>query len=113
MPAGHRAEPPLVPAALERRDAVGLRGVQAGPGRTSRRASPRRPARTEPVLVSIFLDGGIDSLSVLAPSATAIYRTLRPRLALAAGAARAFAEDPRLRWNPPRRRSPTCTARAR
>ena len=55
---------------------------------------------SEPVLVSIFLDGGIDSLSVLAPTTDPIYRRLRPSLALPPGAGTAFAEDPRLRWNP-------------
>ncbi len=52
------------------------------------------------VLVSIFLDGGIDSLSVLAPTTDPIYRSLRPTLALPEGAGTAFTEDPRLRWNP-------------
>ena len=52
------------------------------------------------VLVSIFLDGGIDSLSVLAPTTDPIYRSLRPSLALAPGAGTEFTEDSRLRWNP-------------
>ncbi len=55
---------------------------------------------SEPVLVSIFLDGGVDSLSVLAPTTDADYRRLRPSLALPPGAGTAFGEDPRLRWNP-------------
>src|SRR3954452_18495380 len=50
------------------------------------------------VLLNVFLDGGVDSLSVLAPVEDAAYRRLRPQLALAAG--RAFSEDPRLRWHP-------------
>ena len=33
---------------------------------------------SEPVLVSIFLDGGVDSLSVLAPTTDSVYRRLRP-----------------------------------
>ena len=52
------------------------------------------------VLVSIFLEGGIDSLSVLAPTEDPTYRSLRPSLALPVGAGTAFTEDPRLRWNP-------------
>jgi uncharacterized protein (DUF1501 family) len=52
------------------------------------------------VLVSIFFDGGVDSLSVLAPTTDSIYRSLRPTLALPPGAGTPFTEDPRLRWNP-------------
>ena len=52
------------------------------------------------VLVSIFLDGGVDSLSVLSPTTDPIYRSMRPTLALAEGAGTPFAEDPSLRWNP-------------
>jgi uncharacterized protein (DUF1501 family) len=52
------------------------------------------------VLVSIFLDGGIDSLSVLAPTTNSTYQALRPNLALAPGAGTPFAEDPSLRWHP-------------
>jgi uncharacterized protein (DUF1501 family) len=52
------------------------------------------------VLVSIFLAGGIDGLSLLAPTEDPIYQKLRPTLALAPDAGEAFTEDPRLRWNP-------------
>ena len=52
------------------------------------------------VLVSIFLDGGIDSLSVLAPVTDSVYRSLRPLLALSPLAGIPFAEDLRLRWHP-------------
>src|SRR5688572_33149940 len=38
------------------------------------------------VLVSIFLDGGCDSLSVLSPTTDPTYRSLRPNLALPEGA---------------------------
>jgi uncharacterized protein (DUF1501 family) len=54
----------------------------------------------ERVLVSIFLDGGVDSLSVLAPTTDSIYQSLRPTLALPPGAGTPFTEDPSLRWNP-------------
>ena len=52
------------------------------------------------VLVSIFLEGGIDSLSVLSPTADPLYHTLRPNLALPDGIGTPFTEDPTLRWNP-------------
>jgi uncharacterized protein (DUF1501 family) len=50
------------------------------------------------VLVSIFLEGGADSLSVLSPQGDPLYRKLRPKLALAGGTT--FAEDNRLHWHP-------------
>ena len=53
-----------------------------------------------PVLVSIFLSGGIDSLSVLAPVGDPLYRTLRPTLALGESDGTPFTEDSRLRWHP-------------
>jgi len=56
-------------------------------------------APNQPVLVSVFLDGGVDSLSLLAPVADPDYRRLRPKLALP-DSDFAFAEDPRLRWHP-------------
>ena len=52
------------------------------------------------VLVSIFLDGGADALSLLAPTGDPLYRELRPRLALPDGAGPAFAEDDTLSWHP-------------
>ncbi|MEZ5098939.1 MAG: DUF1501 domain-containing protein [Thermoleophilia bacterium] len=55
---------------------------------------------TDPVLVTVFLDGGIDALSVLAPVGDPLYRKLRPTLALPADGGTPFAEDGRLRWHP-------------
>ena len=52
------------------------------------------------VLVSVFLEGGIDSLSVLFPAFDGAYYDLRPRLALKQSDGTPFAEDPRLRWHP-------------
>ena len=52
------------------------------------------------VLVSIFLDGGADALSLLYPATDPLYQQLRPRLALAPGAGPVFAEDPNLTWHP-------------
>jgi uncharacterized protein (DUF1501 family) len=57
-------------------------------------------AGPQKVLVSVFLDGGADSLSMLFPDGDPLYRKLRPRLALPASAGLPFAEDPRLRWHP-------------
>jgi uncharacterized protein (DUF1501 family) len=54
----------------------------------------------QPVLVSIFLPGGADSLSVLYPDSDPLYRKLRPELALPSEAGPVFAEDNRLHWHP-------------
>ena len=58
-----------------------------------------RAAPAAPVLISIFLSGGVDSLSVLAPVADARYRSLRPNLAMAPSDD-LFTEDNRLHWHP-------------
>jgi uncharacterized protein (DUF1501 family) len=63
-------------------------------------AEAAAPVSSGPVLVSVFLDGGADSLSVLFPAGDADYVRLRPTLALGAGSGLPFAEDPRLRWHP-------------
>jgi uncharacterized protein (DUF1501 family) len=52
------------------------------------------------VLVSVFLEGGIDALSVLSPVDDDNYRRLRPTLRLAPGAGPAWTEDSRLQWHP-------------
>jgi uncharacterized protein (DUF1501 family) len=52
-----------------------------------------------PVLVSVFMDGGVDSLSLLFPHGDPDYRRLRPKLALP-DSGLAFSEDSRLRWHP-------------
>jgi uncharacterized protein (DUF1501 family) len=54
----------------------------------------------QPVLVSIFMEGGWDALSVLAPVKETLYHELRPELGLAEGAGPVFSEDPSLMWNP-------------
>jgi uncharacterized protein (DUF1501 family) len=61
-------------------------------------AAAERPAK--PVLVSVFLEGGADSLSVLAPTGHPRYAQLRPTIALAPDAGTAFSEDTTLRWHP-------------
>ena len=57
-------------------------------------------AGPQKVLVSVFLDGGADSLSMLFPDGDPLYRKLRPRLALPASTGLPFSEDARLRWHP-------------
>jgi uncharacterized protein (DUF1501 family) len=52
------------------------------------------------VLVSVYLGGGYDALSVLYPTADPLYRKLRPKLALSPDAGLPFAEDDRLQWHP-------------
>ena len=54
----------------------------------------------QPVLVSIFMEGGWDALSVLAPVKEARYHELRPVLGLAEGSGQSFSEDPTLMWHP-------------
>jgi uncharacterized protein (DUF1501 family) len=57
-------------------------------------------AENGPILVSVFLEGGADSLSLLHPAEDPDYVRLRPTLALAPGAGMQFSEDERLRWHP-------------
>jgi uncharacterized protein (DUF1501 family) len=54
---------------------------------------------SSPVLVSIFLDGGVDTLSLLAPVGDPNYQKLRPKLALPDSNLRVGGDD-RLRWHP-------------
>jgi uncharacterized protein (DUF1501 family) len=51
------------------------------------------------VLVSVFMDGGVDSLSLLFPYGDPQYRRLRPTLSLP-DSGLVFSEDPRLQWHP-------------
>jgi uncharacterized protein (DUF1501 family) len=52
------------------------------------------------VLVSVFLQGGTDALSLLYPAGDPTYAKLRPTLALPGSAGPGFAEDTRLHWHP-------------
>ena len=52
------------------------------------------------VVVQVYLEGGVDSVQVLAPTEDPLYKRLRPTLALPPGSGAAFTEDPRLRWHP-------------
>ncbi|HET7128789.1 MAG TPA: DUF1501 domain-containing protein [Gaiellaceae bacterium] len=51
-----------------------------------------------PILVTVFLQGGADALSLLSPQTDPLYRKLRPNLAVTGGTV--FAEDDRLFWHP-------------
>jgi uncharacterized protein (DUF1501 family) len=57
-------------------------------------------AANQPILVSVYLQGGIDSMSVLYPAGDPLYAKYRPVLGLPEGAGPAFTEDPRLHWHP-------------
>ncbi|HEX2414077.1 MAG TPA: DUF1501 domain-containing protein [Thermoleophilaceae bacterium] len=65
-------------------------------------ASAAAQGSDDRVLVSVFLSGGADSLTMLAPkqSAHPLYSSLRPGLALPEGEGQDFAGDPSLRWHP-------------
>ena len=76
-----------------------------GAGRLSPFAAEEALAQSgqgAPVIVQVFLAGGIDSVSFLAPTEDPTYHRLRPKLARAGGigSGTTFAEDPRLRWHP-------------
>jgi uncharacterized protein (DUF1501 family) len=72
------------------------RHFEEGIAEASADAGPDGP----PVLVSIFMEGGWDALSVLAPVEEAKYKELRPVLGLEEGSGRTFTEDPSLMWHP-------------
>jgi uncharacterized protein (DUF1501 family) len=57
-------------------------------------------AQGNKILISVFFDGGCDSLSVLAPVTDPKYKSLRPTLALGEGEGTPFAENPALHWHP-------------
>jgi uncharacterized protein (DUF1501 family) len=64
-------------------------------------AAAAAQAPSERVLVSIFLSGGADSLTMLAPtSAHPQYAAARPSLALPGGQGTPLGEDTSLRWHP-------------
>src|SRR3984957_20477967 len=63
-------------------------------------AAASATSSNQPVLVSIFMEGGWDALSVLAPVTEAKYKELRPVLGLAEGSGTILKEDPNLMWHP-------------
>jgi uncharacterized protein (DUF1501 family) len=72
---------------------LGLRGIEEG-------IAAAAGGGPQKVLVTIFLPGGADAMSVLAPVGDPKYAQLRPTLALPGSAGTAFSEDSRLRWSP-------------
>ena len=79
----------------------------------SRRGSPRpRQSAGRPVLVSVYLQGGIDAMSVLYPAGDPLYTKYRTMLALPkapAPSSQRIRACTGIRW---RRRWPSFTARA-
>ena len=94
-PAGSELAP-RVPRALARARADRLRRRPASLFDEDRAAAAAAPQRA--VLVTIFLEGGADALSLLYPDGDPLYRKLRPKLALPGGTP--FSEDDRLHWHP-------------
>lgn len=83
---------------------AGLALAVYGAGRTltpqAFEAAVAEAAGEQKVLISIFMDGGADALSLLAPVNDARYVALRPQLRMLAGAGPAFEADTRLQWHP-------------
>jgi uncharacterized protein (DUF1501 family) len=73
-------------------------GSQLGFGALEEGIAAAASGPAAPILVSIFLEGGADGLSVLSPQGDPLYKKLRPQLALAGGTP--LAEDDRLYWHP-------------
>ena len=80
--------------------AVSVYGATAlGPRAVEEAIAAATAPSSRPVVVSVFLSGGLDSLSTLFPHGDPDYRRLRPRLALP-DSGLGFGEDERLRWHP-------------
>jgi uncharacterized protein (DUF1501 family) len=73
---------------------LGLRAFEEGIAAAAERLASGR------ILVTVFLEGGADGLSLLAPVSDPTYRKLRPKLALREGTGPPFGADPRLMWHP-------------
>ena len=65
-------------------------------------AAAAEGAPDAPVLVSIYLVGGLDGMSVLAPVDDPVYRSLRPNIRIdpTGDPADRYEYDPRLQWHP-------------
>jgi uncharacterized protein (DUF1501 family) len=83
---------------------AGLALAVYGAGRTvapqAFEAAVAEAAGEHKVLVSIFMDGGADALSLLAPVDDPLYVAKRPTLRILPGAGPTFEADPRLQWHP-------------
>ena len=115
LPGRHRPDAALVRLARDRARAGGLRRRRLGPQAFEHgiAAAAAAGAAHDPILVSIFLSGGVDSLSLLAPDRrTRSTRRWRPTLALPAGQGTRSART-RAALAPAAAALATCTARAR
>jgi uncharacterized protein (DUF1501 family) len=65
-------------------------------------ASAAAAGSSDPVLVNVWLSGGLDTLALLAPVEDPVYRAMRPGLRAnpSGNPADVFTEDPRLQWHP-------------
>lgn len=63
-------------------------------------ASAVAGAPSDTVLISVYMPGGADALSLLAPTGDPRYAALRPTLAVKPDQGTAFSQDDRLRWHP-------------
>lgn len=83
---------------------AGLALAVYGAGRTltpqALEAAVAEAAGDHRVIVSIFMDGGADALSLLSPVDDADYVALRPTLRIQPGAGPVFGGDPSLHWHP-------------
>ena len=70
------------------------------PGRFEEGIALAAESSNQPVIVSVYLQGGIDAMSVLYPAGDPLYGKYRPVLGLSPEAGPAFTEDPRLHWHP-------------
>jgi uncharacterized protein (DUF1501 family) len=61
-------------------------------------AAAAAESSSSPILVTVFLQGGADSLSLLYPDGDPLYRKYRQKLGVTGGSP--FAEDNRLFWHP-------------
>ena len=75
--------------------ALSPRHLEAGIAQAAAAAPPKQP-----VVVSIFMEGGWDALSVLAPVKETAYHQLRPQLGRQEGEGVPFSEDETLMWHP-------------
>ncbi|HEX8104511.1 MAG TPA: DUF1501 domain-containing protein [Solirubrobacteraceae bacterium] len=76
--------------------ALGPRAFDAGIESAAAAVAP-----TDPILVSVFMPGGLDGLSLLVPAGISRYADLRPGLKIQpGGAADRFRDDDRLYWAP-------------
>src|ERR1700759_1217885 len=107
LPALGRAMPPPAATGLTRRKflsrSAGVALAVYGASKIPLSAFDRgiaEAATPDTVLISIFFEGGIDAMSVLAPVGDPKYAALRPNIKQALGAGPTFSEDTRLQWHP-------------